>query len=131
MAFSVQGKTAIVTGAGSGQLSPQPKSLTLADASLPGINLCFANLLLSRGCNVLFADLALRKEAEESVKKHANSGDVLGRAAFQKTDVSEWKQLERMFEVAEMEFGGTGADIVVPGAGVYEPVGASKLRSVV
>jgi hypothetical protein len=27
-----------------------------------------------------------------------------------------------MFDSAEDEFGGTGADIVVPGAGVYEPV---------
>jgi hypothetical protein len=27
-----------------------------------------------------------------------------------------------MFYAAEDEFGGTGADIVVPGAGVYEPV---------
>lgn len=27
-----------------------------------------------------------------------------------------------MFDLAEDEFGGTGADIIVPGAGVYEPV---------
>jgi len=104
MAFSVRGKTAIVTGAGS------------------GINLCFANLLLSRGCNVLFADLALRPEAEEVVKKHTSPKDRnLGRASFQRTDVSKWNQLERMFLIAEDEFGGTGADIVVPGAGIYEP----------
>lgn len=101
MAFSVRGKTAIVTGAGS------------------GINLSFANILLSRGCNVLFADIALRKEAEESVSSHAESKSGLGKAAFQKTDVSEWKQLERMFEAAENHFG--GIDIVVPGAGIYEP----------
>jgi 3-hydroxybutyrate dehydrogenase len=78
---------------------------------------------LSRGCNVLFADLALRPEAEESVAKHTLPKDnALGRAAFQRTDVSQWRQLERMFDSAEDEFGGTGADIVVPGAGVYEPV---------
>lgn len=89
----------------------------------PGINLCFANLLLSRGCNVLFADMALRKEAEESVRKHANSSTSgLGKAVFQKTDVTEWKQLERMFSAAKTNFGSSGADIVVPGAGVYEPV---------
>jgi len=46
----------------------------------------------------------------------------LGRAAFQRTDVSVWKQLERMFDVAQDHFGGTGVDIVVPGAGIYEPV---------
>ena len=42
------------------------------------------------------------------------------RAIFQKTDVTDWAQLERMFEVAEREFG--EIDIVCPGAGVYEPV---------
>ena len=78
---------------------------------------------MSRGCNVLFADLALRPEAEESVRKHTSPKDkTVGRAAFQRTDVSQWKELERMFYAAEDEFGGTGADIVVPGAGVYEPV---------
>lgn len=42
------------------------------------------------------------------------------RAVFQRTDVTDWIQLERMFEVAEKEFG--EIDIVCPGAGVYEPV---------
>ena len=35
--------------------------------------------------------------------------------------MTDWKQLELMFEVAEKEFG--EIDIVCPGAGVYEPVG--------
>lgn len=86
-----------------------------------GINLSFASLLLSKGCNVLFADLKLRPEAEIVVNEHANSAKAeLGKAAFQETDVTEWKQLERMFSVAESHFG--AVDIVVPGAGVYEPV---------
>ncbi|KAI6940023.1 hypothetical protein KC348_g5113 [Hortaea werneckii] len=42
--FSVEGKTAIVTGAGS------------------GINYVFAKQLLERNCNVLLADLALRPD---------------------------------------------------------------------
>lgn len=42
------------------------------------------------------------------------------RAIFQRTDVTVWKQLEAMFEVAEKEFG--DIDIVCPGAGIYEPV---------
>jgi NAD(P)-dependent dehydrogenase (short-subunit alcohol dehydrogenase family) len=76
---------------------------------------------LSRGCNVLFADLKLRKEAEDTVKEHtAPKNTELGRAVFQETDVSEWKHLERMFKATETEFG--SIDIVVPGAGVYEPV---------
>jgi len=103
---NVQGKTAIVTGSGA------------------GINLCFAKLLLSKGCNVIFADLALRPEAKEVVDAHQNGSP---RAVFQQTDVTDWPQLERMFEVAEKEFG--SADIVCPGAGVYEPVSTPFLSS--
>jgi len=100
MAMNVEGKTAIVTGAGS------------------GINLCFAKILLENGCNVIFADLALRPEAEAVVAQYplTSSG---AKAVFQKTDVVDWAQLDEMFEVAIKNFG--GADIVCPGAGVYEP----------
>jgi len=100
MAMNVTGKTAIVTGAGS------------------GINLCFAIKLLDKGCNVVFADLALRPEAEAVVSKYplTSSG---AKAVFQQTDVTDWAQLDRMFAVAFEHFG--GADIVCPGAGVYEP----------
>jgi 3-hydroxybutyrate dehydrogenase len=64
----------------------------------------------------------LRKEAEEIVNEHANpTNPDMGKAAFQETDVSKWKQLERMFAAAESHFG--SVDIVVPGAGIYEPVG--------
>jgi len=101
MAMQVEGKTAIITGAGS------------------GINLCFAKLLLSRGCNVVIADLSLRPEATELVSKYPlNSAGP--KAVFQNTDVTEWAQLDKMFDVAVEHFG--GADIVCPGAGVYEPV---------
>ncbi|KAL3468641.1 transmembrane amino acid transporter protein-domain-containing protein [Aspergillus heterothallicus] len=98
MAFSVQGKTAIVTGAGS------------------GINLSFAKQLLENGCNVLIADLGLRPEAQELVDKYSSANP---RAVFLRTDVTVWKQLEEMFVVAEKEFG--EVDVVCPGAGVYEP----------
>ncbi|KAG2161427.1 hypothetical protein VTO58DRAFT_110111 [Aureobasidium pullulans] len=98
--FLLKGKTAIVTGAGS------------------GINLAFSSLLLSRGCNVVFADLGLRPEAKAITDKY--SGFSSGpRAIFQKTDVTDWTQLSKMFEVAEKEFGGT--DLVCPGAGIFEP----------
>ncbi|KAH7129858.1 hypothetical protein B0J13DRAFT_563428 [Dactylonectria estremocensis] len=96
--FSVSGKTAIITGAGS------------------GINLAFAELLLSRGCNVVFADLSLRPEAQEVVSKHK---DKTPRAFFVETDVTSWPALAGMFETALSEFG--DFDIVCPGAGVYEP----------
>jgi len=101
MALSLAGKTAIVTGAGS------------------GINLSFAKLLLSKGCNVLFADLALRPEAQKLHSAHSATHGGSARAVFQKTDVTDWVQLEEMFKVADKEFG--GADIVCPGAGVFEP----------
>lgn len=101
MAMNVCNKTAIVTGAGS------------------GINLEFAKLLLSKGCNVIFADLSLRPEAKLVVDEYSQEKEG-ARAVFLKTDVASWIQLENMFEVAEHEFG--SADIVVPGAGVFEPV---------
>ena len=75
-------------------------------------------LLLENGCNCVLADLALRPEAKELVEKHSAGAP---RAVFQQTDVTDWGQLERMFDVAEKEFG--EIDIVCPGAGVYEPVG--------
>ncbi|KAL8857669.1 MAG: hypothetical protein Q9178_005834 [Gyalolechia marmorata] len=84
------------------------------------INLAFAHLLLRRQCNVVFADLALRPEAKQIVAAHSSPSRAAGRAVFQQTDVREWPQLERMFHTATKEFG--GADIVCPGAGVYEPV---------
>jgi 3-hydroxybutyrate dehydrogenase len=105
MALNVEGKTAIITGAGS------------------GINFCFAELLLSRGCNVILADLALRPEAEQLVSRYPLSGSNASktpRAVFQRTDVRDWAQLDKMFAVATEHFG--GADIVCPGAGIFEPV---------
>ncbi|ETI23405.1 hypothetical protein G647_05207 [Cladophialophora carrionii CBS 160.54] len=98
MAQQVQGKTAIVTGAGS------------------GINLEFARLLLQHGANVLFADLALRPEAQDLVAKYASTPN---KAVFQKTDVTSWPDLEAMFSAAMQHFG--AVDIVCPGAGVFEP----------
>ncbi|KAE9994815.1 hypothetical protein Vi05172_g6147 [Venturia inaequalis] len=96
--FSVQGKRALITGAGS------------------GINHCFAKLLLSKGCSVLIADLALRPEAQKLVDEYSTGSP---RAVFHKTDVADWPQLESAFQVCIKEFG--GIDIVGPGAGVFEP----------
>ncbi|KAF2114237.1 hypothetical protein BDV96DRAFT_112435 [Lophiotrema nucula] len=99
--FDVRGKSAIVTGAGS------------------GINFSFAELLLSRGCNVLIADLSLRPEAQKLVDEYSGKDGRKARAVFQKTDVTDWGQLERMFEVAIQSFG--QVDILCPGAGIYDP----------
>ncbi|KAF3035809.1 hypothetical protein E8E12_004785 [Didymella heteroderae] len=96
-AFDINGKTAIVTGAGS------------------GINYCFAKLLLEKGCNVLLADLSLRPEARRLTETYTSTP----RAVFQKTDVTDWTALETMFRVAAQSFG--EVDIVCPGAGIYDP----------
>jgi NAD(P)-dependent dehydrogenase (short-subunit alcohol dehydrogenase family) len=79
---------------------------------------------------VLIADLGLRPEAQELVTKYTTSP----KAVFQKTDVTDWKQLQTAFDVAKKEFG--GIDIVGPGAGVFEepwsnfwvPPGSAKSR---
>lgn len=84
---------------------------------LLGINLAFAELLLSRGCNVVAADLSLRPEAEALLSRFETGKP---RAVFVKTDVTSWPALERMFDVAVSEFG--GFDVLCPGAGVYEPL---------
>lgn len=125
--FSVSGKTAIVTGAGSGGQRPlclpnNPKpTVVLANIRryyLSGINLSFAALLLSRDCNVVFADLSLRPEAEALVAKYSDAASS-PRAVFVKTDVTSWPALSNMFSTTLSEFG--DVDIVCPGAGVYEP----------
>jgi NAD(P)-dependent dehydrogenase (short-subunit alcohol dehydrogenase family) len=98
MALQLSGKTALVTGGGS------------------GICLEFTKKLLASGCNVLVADLALRPEAEEVIKKGAKNA----KAVFVKTDVTSWAELQNAFDSAIKSFG--HLDIVVPGAGVFEPV---------
>lgn len=98
MTFDINGKTALVTGAGS------------------GICLAFAQQLLQKGCNVVIADLALRPEAEETIKEHTSGSP---RAIFAKTDVSDWTQLQAVFDAALKDFG--SLDIVCPGAGIFEP----------
>ncbi|CEF74540.1 hypothetical protein FGSG_02267 [Fusarium graminearum PH-1] len=99
--FSVSGKTAIVTGAGSDK----------------GINFEFAKILLSKNCNIVIADLSLRPEAQDLVSQYSSSSSP--RAVFIKTDVTSWKDLSNAFRTTVQEFG--DFDIVCPGAGVYEP----------
>ncbi|KAK5945411.1 hypothetical protein PMZ80_002616 [Knufia obscura] len=97
MPRSVKGKSAIVTGGGS------------------GINLEFVRILLQNGCNVVIGDLTLRPEAEELIKEHTGNPKAL----FHKTNVASWDNLYTLFKTAETEFG--TFDIVCPGAGIFEP----------
>ena len=124
MALSLAGKTAIITGAGSG--NPLPSSNVyqhrLLVRAFSGINLAFTRYLLARQCNVLLADLSLRPEAQDLVNAHSSRTRLSnGQAVFHKTDLRVWKDLEKMFEAARNVFGGD-VDVVCPGAGVYEPV---------
>jgi NAD(P)-dependent dehydrogenase (short-subunit alcohol dehydrogenase family) len=66
-------------------------------------------LLLSRNCNVVIGDLALRPEAQELVDKYTSKP----KAIFVKTNVVIWDHLTNLFDQADKEFG--GADIVCTG----------------
>ncbi|CZR58965.1 related to 15-hydroxyprostaglandin dehydrogenase [Phialocephala subalpina] len=101
MAFQVKGKTALVTGGGS------------------GICLEFTKLLLSKGCNVLIADLNLTPDAEKFISVHEKKEEGKARAVFKMTDVTNWAQLQAAFDDCMGQFG--TLDIMCPGAGVFEP----------
>ncbi|KAI9056102.1 hypothetical protein LZ554_001030 [Drepanopeziza brunnea f. sp. 'monogermtubi'] len=100
MALQVAGKTALVTGGGS------------------GICLEFTKLLLASSCNVVIADLALVPEAEALIKQNSTPNDSVqgsrnfkeARVVFQKTDVTDWKELYDAFSRALGEFGGLDID---------------------
>ena len=71
--WDTKAKFAIVTGSGSGKcylgLLEHYSVHTLTSVSLPGINHSFAEQLLNAGCSVVFADIALRPEAEATIAK--------------------------------------------------------------
>ncbi|GAD91858.1 hypothetical protein NECHADRAFT_91804 [Paecilomyces variotii No. 5] len=104
--MSLAGKHAIITGGGS------------------GINLAFTRKLLHRGCSVLIGDLNLRPEAQELLRQYPSSASTTSPSAiFQKTDVTSWPQLSALFIRGETEW--PNIDIVVPGAGIFEPAWSS------
>ncbi|KAI5856440.1 NAD-dependent 15-hydroxyprostaglandin dehydrogenase [Tricharina praecox] len=96
--LDVKNKTAIITGAGS------------------GINLAFATLLLSHGCSVLIADLSLTAPAQALLSaSHPHGARVL----FKHCDVSSWADLSSLLPYCQTHL--SSADIVVTGAGIFEP----------
>ncbi|OQO01461.1 hypothetical protein B0A48_13016 [Cryoendolithus antarcticus] len=98
MSYKLLGKTALITGAGR------------------GIGYEFAVRLLQGGCNVVIADVALTDNAKTLVEKYSKGSP---KAVFQKTDATEWAQLQDAFDVATKTF--NGLDIVCPGAGIFDP----------
>ncbi|KAL7905269.1 hypothetical protein GGI35DRAFT_461261 [Trichoderma velutinum] len=103
MTTSVKGKYALITGGGT------------------GINLSFARLLLSKGCSVIIGDLRLTPEAEALINEfpHSKLGEGQPSALFHQTDVVSWPQLTALWERGLEAF--SRIDIVIPGAGLYEP----------
>lgn len=98
----LQDKVAIVTGGGS------------------GINLAFSKLLYNAGCKILIVDLALHAEAKNWLSEISLKGREDCQIGVAKADVTDWVQLEKSFDIAVSKFG-QEPDIIVPGAGVYEP----------
>ncbi|GJC82793.1 15-hydroxyprostaglandin dehydrogenase [NAD(+)] [Colletotrichum liriopes] len=106
MSLSVAGKYAVITGAGS------------------GINLAFAKMLLERGCCVMIGDLTLRPDASSLLAQYPHPQQPNRPSAlFQSTNVSSWPQLTHLWKKALTSF--PRVDIVVPGAGIFEPAWSS------
>ncbi|KAH0525746.1 hypothetical protein TsFJ059_009166 [Trichoderma semiorbis] len=103
MTLSVEGKYAIITGGGA------------------GINLAFARLLLSNGCSVIIGDLRLTLEVQDVLNEYPQTNLDKGQPAaiFSKVDVVSWRQLTSFWEFGLGAF--PSIDIVIPGAGLYEP----------
>lgn len=88
-----------------------------------GINLEFARLLLSKGCSVVIADLALRPESRALLDQYPHPPPSASAsspsAIFHQTDVTSWPQLTSLWTLATTAF--PHIDIVVNGAGLFEP----------
>lgn len=97
--FPLNGKIAVVTGAGS------------------GINLEFAKLAEKDGAKVIVADIQLTSDAEAFVKASGAKGTVI----WVQCDVTKRADLENLPKESEKQFGDV-PDVWIAGAGVFEPV---------
>jgi NAD(P)-dependent dehydrogenase (short-subunit alcohol dehydrogenase family) len=78
-------------------------------------------MLVEKGCSVLIADIGLRPEAQAFIDSTTQKGGSGPTVFFERTDVTDWSQLQKAFDVAKEKFG-TVPDLICPGAGIYEPV---------
>ncbi|KAJ4328066.1 hypothetical protein N0V84_001434 [Fusarium piperis] len=99
--YEIKGKSAVVTGAGS------------------GICLAFTKKLLEGGCSVVMADVRLRPEAQELLDKWSTVEEGKPIAHFHQTDISDWAQISSLWSTALEKLG--RIDILCNGAGLYEP----------
>ncbi|KAB8295859.1 hypothetical protein EYC80_008680 [Monilinia laxa] len=121
--LDVEGKVAIITGAAS------------------GICLALATLLLSKGCNVVIADLALQPSASELLTTYTRTSTAATpstsssssatvnpikrpQCLFHPTDVTSWPDLTALFEYTLSNFP-SGIDIIIPGAGLFDPLSSN------
>jgi NAD(P)-dependent dehydrogenase (short-subunit alcohol dehydrogenase family) len=126
--LNFRGKKALITGGGSGNFHSTRRTLNvlflfswLINEGL-GICLSLAKELHNQGCAILIADLGLHATANEWLQGlHAHTLPSPSKVIFQKVDVTDWDQLENAFDLFEEKFDGQPPDIVVPGAGLYEP----------
>lgn len=89
-----------------------------------GITLEYVKLLLTKGCSVIAGDLALRPEAEAVAKAYPYPAtEDKASFIFHRTDVTSFKDLDALWQHAVATF--PSIDLVVPGAGVYEPESSS------
>jgi len=87
--------------------------------SAPGINFALAKLLLSKGCNVVIADLALLQPAAELLITYSKTSPTEPTCLYHVTDVTNWSALSSLFTFTLSHF--HQIDILVPGAGVFDP----------
>jgi NAD(P)-dependent dehydrogenase (short-subunit alcohol dehydrogenase family) len=86
-------------------------------------------LLLSKGTSVVVADLKLTPDAEALLAKYPYPSEkpdlatAPPSAVFRKTDVTDWTELQAVFDFTIERYG--GVNIVVPGAGLFEPPASS------
>ncbi|KAF6805428.1 nad-dependent 15-hydroxyprostaglandin dehydrogenase [Colletotrichum sojae] len=93
------------------------------------INLAFAEQLLNAGCSVVFADIALRPEAEATITKYPRPPkDGSPSALYHKMDQSNWVDVSATWSFALEKFG--RVDLLCPGADIwYASLTSSKTET--
>ncbi|KAL4802971.1 NAD(P)-binding protein [Aspergillus unguis] len=83
-----------------------------------GIGLSLAKALHSNGYSLVIGDISLHSSAKEWFQ-HVGPNST-PRVIYQPTDVTNWTQLEALFDTCEHQLNQT-PDVIIPAAGIYEP----------